>query len=73
MLSGYRYVRVVGVMKMENIVHRAGLEHTSLAVQANVLPLHHVGSMMSPLYPHPPVYAAQPQRSIQTTTYMSGI
>ena len=45
---------VVGVMKMKNIVPRA----TSLAFWARVLSLHHVGSLMSPLHPHPPVYVA---------------
>ena len=49
---------LVGVMKMGNIAPRAGIEHTSLAFQASVLPLHHVGSLMSSLYPCPPVYAA---------------
>ena len=37
-------------MKMGNIVPRAGLKHTSLAFR--------MGSLMSPLYPCPPVYAA---------------
>ena len=46
-----------------NSVPRAGIEPTSLAFQANMLPLHHVGSLMSPLYPHPPVYAAPYLRS----------
>ena len=49
----------VGVMKMGNNVPRAGLKPTSLAFWASVLPLHHVDSLMSPLSPHPPVYAAQ--------------
>ena len=48
---------VVGVMKIGNIVPRAGLEPTSLAFWASVLPLHHVGSLTSPLYPRPHVYA----------------
>ena len=39
---------VVGVMKMGNIVSRVGIEPTSLAFWAIVLPLHHVGSMMLP-------------------------
>ena len=34
---------VVGVMKMGNTVPRVGLEPTSLAFWASVLPLHHVG------------------------------
>ena len=41
----------MGVMKMGNTVPRAGLETTSLAFQASVLPLHHTGSLMSPLNP----------------------
>ena len=49
---------VVGVMKMGNIVTRVGLEPTSLAFWASVQPLHHVGSLMSPVYRQPPVYAA---------------
>ena len=49
---------VVGVMKVGHILPRAGLEPTSLAFQASVLPLHHIGSLMSPLYPRPLVYAA---------------
>ena len=51
------YIYVVGVMNMENIVPRVGLKPTSLAIWASVLPFHHVGSLMSPLYPHLPVYA----------------
>ena len=58
-MSGQRWcgrkAAAVGVMKMGNIVPRAGLEPTSLVFQASVPPLHHVGSLMSPLYPHPPV------------------
>ena len=42
----------------KDIVPRVGLEPTSLTLQASVLPLHHIGSMMSPLYQCPPVYAA---------------
>ena len=49
---------VVGVMQMGNIVPRAGLEPTSLAFWASVLPLHHVGSLMSALCQCLPVYAA---------------
>ena len=43
---------------MGNTVPRAGIELTSLALWASVLPLHDIGSRMSPLYPRPPVYAA---------------
>ena len=49
---------VTGVMKTGNIVSRAGFEPTSLAFRASVLPLHHIGSLLSPLCPHLPVYAA---------------
>ena len=48
---------VVGVMKIRNIVPRAGNKPTSLAFRAGVLPLYHVGYLMSPLFPRPPVYA----------------
>ena len=34
---------IVSLMKMVNIVPRAGLEPTSLAFHASVLPLHHIG------------------------------
>ena len=46
----------MGVMKIGNIVPRGGIKPTSLAFWASVLPLCHVGSLMS-LYPHLPVYA----------------
>ena len=46
------------VMKIGNIVPRAGLEPTSLAFRGNVLQFHHVGSLIPPLYPRPPVYVA---------------
>ena len=49
---------IVGEMKMGNIVPRAGLKHTSLTFQASVLPFHHIGSLISPLYLRPPVYVA---------------
>ena len=52
-----------GVMKLGNIVPRAGLEPTSLVLRSRVLPLQHIGSLMSPLYPRLTVYAAQ--RSVQ--------
>ena len=38
-------------MKVGNIMPRAGLETTSLAIRASVLPLHHIGSLMSSLCP----------------------
>ena len=43
---------VVDVMKMRNTLPRAGIKPTSLAFWANELPLHHIGSLMTPLYPH---------------------
>ena len=46
---------VMGVMKMGNTVSRVGLEPTYLAFQASVLPFHCIGSLLSPLYPRPPV------------------
>ena len=36
------------VMKMGNIVPQVGIKHTSLVFWASVLPLHHVGSLISP-------------------------
>ena len=61
----------MGVMKMGNNVGRVGLEPTSLALRASVLPLHQVDPMPSLLYPHPHVHVALlPQRSVQTTTYL---
>ena len=63
-------IYVMGVTKMGNTVLRVGPEPKSLAFQANVLPLHNVGSLMSPLYPRPPVCGSLPQRSVQTTTYI---
>ena len=44
-------------MKVGKVVHRAGIEPTLLTFWVSVLPLHHVGSLMSPLYPQQPVYA----------------
>ena len=49
---------VVGVMKFGNAVPRGGLEHTYLAFKTIVLPVHHIGFLMLPLYPPPPVCAA---------------
>ena len=43
---------------MGNSVPRAGIEPTYLAFQASVLAFDHIGTLMSSLYPHPPVYAA---------------
>ena len=40
----------MSVMKIGNIVPRAGIEPAFLGFWASVLPLHHVGFLMSPLY-----------------------
>ena len=62
---------VMVVMKMGNIVPRAGLEPTSLAFQANVLPLHHVGFPDVTTIPmSTSLCGTLPQRSVQTTTYI---
>ena len=60
---------VVGVMKMGNTVPRAGLEPTSLALRASVLPLHHIGfpdvtTILTPTC----LCGSLPQRSVHTTT-----
>ena len=47
----------MGVIKMGNIVPRVGVRPTSLAFQIRVLPLHHIGSLISPLYLYLSVYA----------------
>ena len=49
---------VVGLMKTGDIVPRVGIEPTSLVFQASVLPLYDEGSLISPLFSCPPVYAA---------------
>ena len=65
---------VMGVMKMGNIVPRAGFKPTSLAFRASVLTLHHVGSLTSLLYWYPPVDAAPcligPCRLVQMYTFI---
>ena len=55
-------------MKMGNIGPRAGLEPTSLAFQACILLLHHVGSLMSPLYPCLPCYLAMQLLASEAST-----
>ena len=64
----FKYAIVVGVMKMGNIVPRAGLEPTSLAFRASVQLLH-IGSLISPLSPRLPVYAAPSLRGQCTHHY----
>ena len=41
---------VMGVMKIGNTVPRVGLKPTSLAFRSRVLPSHHIGFLMSPVY-----------------------
>ena len=53
------YSGVVGVMKMGNIVPRAGIKLTSLAFRASVLPLNHYAHAHLPM---------QLFTSVQTTT-----
>ena len=65
--TGFRCI--VGVMKMGNTAPREGLEPTSLAFRASVLPLHQVGfpdviTILTPTC----LYRSLPQRSVQTTT-----
>ena len=50
--------RVMGMTKMGNIVPRVGVEPTSVGFWASVLQLYQEASLMSPLYPLLPVYAA---------------
>ena len=55
---GVEYDIVVGVRTMDNIVPRAGLGPAFLEFWASVIPLHHLGSLVSLLYLHPPMYVA---------------
>ena len=50
---------IVGLMKIGNIVPRAGLKPSSLAFWASVLPFHHIGSLKSPLYPRMQLLASE--------------
>ena len=62
---------VMRVMKMGNIVPRAGLEPTSLAFRASVPPLHHVGFPGVTTTPTPTCLCSSlPQRSEQTATLL---
>ena len=58
---------VTGVPKMGNILHRAGLESAYLVShwQASVLPIHHIGSLTSLLYPHSPLCLSGQCRLLQ--------
>ena len=55
------YTLVISVTKM-------GLEPAPLAFQANVLPLHHIGSLMSPTPTC--LCGSLSERSVQTTTHV---
>ena len=61
---------IVCVMEKGTIVPGAGLKPTSLAFWVNVLPLHHVGSPMSPLYLYLPVYAIT---KVKSTTILHNV
>ena len=60
---------VMGVTKMGNIVSRAGIESTSLALQASVLPLHDIGFLpdVTTICTATCLCSSLPQRSVQTT------
>ena len=62
---------VSGVMKMGNIVPRVRLKPTALAFLPSVLPLNHIGSLMSPRQPHLHVYAAPYLRGQGKLLYLS--
>ena len=49
---------VMGVMIMGNIVPSVGGKPTSRAFRVSLLPVHHIISLMSPLYPCLPIYAS---------------
>ena len=59
----------MGVMKRGNIAPRVRIEPTSLELWASALPLHHIGSLMSPLFPRLPVYVA-PCLRVYTHTHI---
>ena len=61
---------VMAEMKTGNIGPRMGIEPTSLAFWASVIPSHHVGSLMSLItIPTPTCLCSSlPQRSVRTTT-----
>ena len=54
----------MGVLKVGNTVPRAEIEPTSLAFRVSVLPIHHIGYLMSSIRPH----SSLPEKSVQTTT-----
>ena len=56
---------VVGVMNIENIAHRAGIEPTSLAFRASVVT---ISPPSLPLYPRLLVYAAHCVKGVCKTT-----
>ena len=62
---------VVGMMKLGNTMPMVGVEPTCLAFQASIPPLHHIGSLMTPLYPCPPVCAASCLKSQCRLLYSS--
>ena len=69
-------VSVADVKKMWNIVPRVGIEPTCLAFRASLLPLHHIRSVVSPLSPRLPVYAApclRGQRRLLVVHYITWI
>ena len=64
----------MGEMKMGNTVPRVGLEHTFLSFPFSVLPLHHVGSLTSLLYPaNLSMQLLAPEVGADYCTHLSGI
>ena len=57
-------------MKMGNTAPRAGLEPTSLAFWDSVLPFHHIGSLMTPLYPSMQLLASEVSADYYTYIYI---
>ena len=54
---------------MGNIVARVGTEPMCLAFWASMLPLHHIASLMSPLYARLTLYVASCLRGQSVQTY----
>ena len=52
---------------MGNILPRPAIKLRARALCASVLSLHHVGSLMSPLYQHVCLCSFLPESSVQTT------
>lgn len=51
-------IKILGMTKVGKIVPRVGSEPTPLAFQVTVIPLHHICSLISQVYPRLPAYIA---------------